>query len=166
MNRRSTMRWLGAALVGAAFMAPGNGALADTTVTTNLPFLITVQNPCTNGFISLWGIEHIVITVTTDSSGNEHANIITHADAMGTAEDGVTYILSSQDHLLSNVLSLDPITGEPLQFTFQINQTFNGVTPCPTPNFRINALLQVTANANGVVTAVVIKGNGGDCQGH
>ncbi len=68
--------------------------------------------------------------------------------------------------MLSNVLSLDPITGEPLQFTFQINQTFNGVTPGPTPNFRITALLQVTANANGVVTALVINGNGGDCQGH
>jgi hypothetical protein len=165
MNRWSMTRWLGVAVVGAALVVPVRGAQADTTVTTDQPFTIEVDNPCTGGHIALDGTEHIVITVTTDSSGNEHANIITHADARGTADDGVTYNLSSQDHMLSNVLSLDPVTGEPLQFTFQINQTFNGVTPGPAPNFRISSLLQVTANANGVVTAVVIQGNGGDCQG-
>ena len=123
-------------------------AWAATVTNIDIPVSGSAFNPCTGEMVTLSGVEHLTVRMTLNGSGGfllgVHANI--HVTATGNL--GNTYVGNQE-----NNFELNGHVGSETTSTF----TFSEISQGSAPNFMMSALVHVTVNPDGTVTALVDK---------
>lgn len=145
-------RLLKAALLGLALSLVPATASAAVVQNVQVPLNITVFSPCTGDVIPVTGFIHLVASSTSDGSGGFHLTVmdnVSQVTGVGSVT-GATYHGVGGDWFSLNA--------EP-PFPFEATQTdvFGLISAGATPNLVVTDTLHITVNANGTVTANVVR---------
>jgi hypothetical protein len=143
-------------VVGTALALAAGVALAQANTVTDsrkVPVDLVAENPCTGELVELTGHFHFVQHVTEDANGGFHVKIHGNFHGQGVSSSGAKYV----DHNSSN-FQLNFRADSAVTFT----RTVSGVmirqgSAAPADDLVVKFLTRFTINANGEVTAEVLK---------
>jgi hypothetical protein len=152
-----TAALLSMVLAGASLAPKASAQTSTLTITESVPLNTSVYNPCNGQVVALSGVLHASETITQTPTGT--LNIVQHLDwskVKGTDLFRNSYVVHNADSDFGD-LRISGNGGQTLTFpqSLTFGQSFALVTTGSAPNFRVNELFHVTANANGSVTSFV-----------
>ncbi|CAH2714684.1 hypothetical protein BACCIP111895_01860 [Neobacillus rhizosphaerae] len=112
-----------------------------------LPFLILATNECNGESLELNGTINILVEQNNTPSGNFHVTVHSNIHGQGVGSQGNEYVFNetSNDHFSTNNR----------QFENTFNVPIRVISKGTAPNFLVHALIHLTVNANGDVTATI-----------
>jgi hypothetical protein len=122
------------------------------TVQMRLPLNQTFFNPCTGDTITFTGTINLVTGVTADGSGGFHvlfADNVSDVTGIGVPS-GIVYQGVGGDWFETNVKP-------PFPAEFTATDVINFLSAGAAPNFVANDTIHFTVNANGTITAQVVR---------
>jgi len=151
---------LAAGLLTLALLAKPTQAQAETaTVNERFPVAFEIENPCTGEVVFIEGTLHSVFHITRDADGGFHIKGHNNFQAQGVSPSGAKYVVheSANRQLNFRDESAD-------NFTFLVTlEAIRQGSATPEDDFKVKALIHITANANGELTAEVVKIRG-ECK--
>jgi hypothetical protein len=109
-------------------------------------------NPCTNEPVELTGSLHILMTMTTDSSGGMH--FVVHFQPQGVI--GVGLMTGDIYHGVGKTDIMGNASSSGVSESTFVN-TFDLISPGSTPNFLMRDTIHATLVANGTLTTNVVN---------
>jgi hypothetical protein len=145
-------RLLQAALLALALAVVPATASAAVVQNITMPISRTLLNPCTNDVVTVSGNFHLVISSTADGSGGFHMTFMDNVSGVTGVgvPSGVTYHGVGGDWFAGNIHP--PF---PNEFTF--TDVFGIISTGSSPNLFATDTIHFTVDANGTVTAQVVK---------
>ena len=141
-----------AAVVALALAAVPAASSAAVVQNVRVPLAATFFDPCTGDVITFSGTIHLLVGVTPDGSGGFHLHVADNvSDVTGVGiPSGTVYHGVGGDWFELNARP---------PFPFETTQTdvFGLISTGSTPNLVANDTLHITVNADGTVTAQVIR---------
>jgi hypothetical protein len=129
-----------------AVLVMASNAPATVVENTIIPINGAVINPCNGETVTFNGLDHFVVTVTLDSSGGFHLSEKDNVHVTATGSLGNPYEGNEEQRM-----DFNGRVG--VEQTHPHTVTLIGLGSAP--NFEQHALLHMTVNANGTVTAFV-----------
>jgi hypothetical protein len=140
--------------------APSAQAQANTeTVNERTPVTAHVVNGCTGEEFDLKGTLHTVTHITEDAAGGLHSRGFVTFHGRGVSTSGAKYVVRTLERLHFNFGDDSASTAT---FTLTLRLIRQG-SDTPEDDAQIRLLVHVTQNANGEVTAEVVKIRG-ECK--
>jgi hypothetical protein len=141
-----------------------SGSLTSAGVTSNtiipIPPTAVLPDPCTGEDVHVTGTIHLVTVVTVDASGSTHTEM--HFNVQGVSGVGLTSGTRYRG-IHTETHSSNTAGPAPSEFTTRINIML--ISEGGSSNLTIrDALLHVTVNANGTVTASIDHLALAECQ--
>jgi hypothetical protein len=130
-------------------------ARAETTTTQDRNTFNQVLNICSGEFVQIQGTLHAVAHTTTDETGVRHSTFHFNIQGRGKSASGAKYVFKQVFTSHDNVTG---VAGDNFTVTFMQTVRFirQGSTT-PTDDFKSRALIYVTLNDQGELTAEVDK---------
>ena len=148
---------IGRTLVGClcltALLASPQPAAAQASptriVNTQIPFALTIVNPCTLESVDINGLGQLTIFVNADSNGGIHLKISSVTKGTGVGQITLTnYAFSENTEASANFAP-----GQQQEATFSDKLRLRGAKALD--NYDVKTLTHVTVNADGSITAFV-----------
>ncbi len=153
---------LAAGLLTLALLAKPTQAQAETgTFSAHAPLDSGIVNPCTGELVFLEGFGQFVSHATIDENGGHHLKMHVTLHGQGVSASGAKYVWHesfNQYLYFSPEESADNIT---LAVSFRVIRQGSAT---PEDDFIGKAVVHFTRNANGEVTAEVIKVEPAECK--
>jgi hypothetical protein len=145
-------RLLQAALLALALAVVPATASAAVVQNVQVPLSITVFSPCNGDVIAVTGSIHLLATMTADGSGGFHIALmdnVSQVSGVGSVT-GATYHGVGGDWLTINAKP-------PFPFEATETDVFGLISAGSAPNLIVTQTLHTTVNANGTLTANVVR---------
>src|SRR5712691_10828508 len=145
-------RLLSALFVAASLCLVPVTSSAAVVQNVQVPLNLTVFNPCTGDLIAVSGSIHLLATMTQDQDGGFHISFMDNVSQVtGTGSvTGVTYNGVGGDWFTADVRPPFPVE-------FTATDVFGLVSQGPSPNLVITVTFHITVNADGTLTANVLR---------